>query len=99
MGVVPNKLADRIAWYQARQSTWTTNAVALGMTSGEMTTMSGYITAAVAALTAQTNAQNAAKATTTTLHDAGRILSAYGSDLVKQIRAKAGQTGGDSIYA
>jgi hypothetical protein len=99
MGVVPNTVSDRIAWYQARQTTWTSNSVALGMSAGEMTTMSGYITAAAAALTAQTVAKNAAKAATLILRDADRIMARYGSDLIKQIRAKAGQVGGDSVYA
>jgi hypothetical protein len=98
MGVVPKKLAERIAWYQARQSAWTTNAAALGLSAPEMTTMSGYITAAVTALTAQTDAKNTAKAATVTLHDAGRTMSDYGSDLIKQIRARAGQDG-DGVYA
>lgn len=99
MGAVPIKIADRIAWYQARQATWTSNAVALGLSAGEMTTMSGYITAAAAALSDQADAKNAAKASTLTLRDADRAMSQYGSDLIKQIRAMAGQVGGDSIYA
>src|SRR5689334_22701302 len=98
MGVVPTKLSDRIAWFAARQSAWTSNAVALGLTAGEMTTMSGFITSASSALTDQTEAQNAAKSSTVTLHDADQIMSQYGSNLIKQIRARAGQVG-DSIYA
>jgi hypothetical protein len=99
MSVVPKNLAERIAWYQARQTAWTTNAVAVGLSAGEMTTMSGYITSAVTALTDQVNARNLAKAKTVTLHDTEGVMARYGSDLVAKIRAKAGQVGGDSVYA
>lgn len=99
MGVVPKNIADRIAWYQARESAWTTSATGLGLSTAEMTTMSGYITAAATALTDQVNKKDLAKAATVTLHDADAIMARYGSDLIQKIRAKAGQVGGDSVYA
>ena len=98
MGTVPRNIAERIQYYQARQTVWTTNAAALGILPAEMTTMSGRITAAVTALSAQGSAQTLSKAATVTLHDADRALSLYGADLIKKIKAKAGQDG-DSVYA
>src|SRR5436190_4120946 len=98
MSVVPRTLAEQIAWYQARIAAWTSNSTAIGLTSGQATSFSGFITTAATKLTAQTAAYAAAKNSTVDLKAAGRIMNEYGSDLLKQIRAKAGQVGGDSVY-
>jgi hypothetical protein len=98
MATVPTKIPDKIAWYQSRETNWTSNAIAIGLLTTEMTTMSAKIAAAVDALAAQTAAKNAQKSATVALNEAANLLGVYGADLIKKIRAKAGQVGGDSVY-
>lgn len=98
MAMVPTKIPQKIAWFQSREANWTTNAVAIGLSTSEMTTMSAKIAAAVDALAAQEAAKNAQKSATVALYEAANLLGDYGADLIKKIRAKAGQVGGDSVY-
>jgi len=99
MAVVPTKLPEQVAWYQTRQNPWTTSAAEIGITAPEMVTMSGYITAAADALAAYNAAHAASQAATVTLHQTCNTMHAYGADLIQKIKARAGQVGGDSVYA
>jgi hypothetical protein len=98
MAIVPKKIPERIQFYQQRVTQWTDNATAIGLTAGEMTTMSARVTAAANALAAQLTAQQAAKDATIVLHNAVLLLGDYGATLIKQIKAKAGQAG-PGVYA
>jgi hypothetical protein len=98
MGLVPRNIPDKINYYALRQALWTAQAVNIGLTSPQMVTMSGLISTASDALTDQGNAQSAAKAATVTLHNAVQAMADYGSELIKEIKVKAGQVG-PSVYA
>ncbi len=98
MGTVPNKIADKIGWYSARESAWTTSSAAIGLATGDMTTMSGLISTASTALDAQTAAKTALKNSTIALNAAVSAMGDLGSALIKKIRAKAEMVGGDSVY-
>jgi hypothetical protein len=98
MGTVPKKNPEKIAWYQTREEDWTTHAVEIGISTTEMTTMSGLISDAADALAAQLAAKAAQKNATVALNEASQKMGDFGADLLKKIRAKAGQVGGDSVY-
>lgn len=98
MGIVPDKLADKIAFFEQHNTPWSTNAVAIGTTTTEVTALNTRTTAARAALSAQAAAQNAAKAATVTLHDAVLAMSNAGTDIILKIKAKAA-VDGDSVYS
>src|SRR5882757_5823739 len=98
MSVVPTKIPDKINWFALRQAAWTTNSTAIGISSAEMTTMSAKILTAQNALAAHDAAMTASKDATVALYEAANLMGIYGADLIKKIRAKAGQVGGDSVY-
>ena len=97
MAGVPRSIPDRIKYYKDRQDAWTTHSGVIGLSAGEMTTMSGKISAAVDGLSARSAAESAAKAATVTLHNADRALQLYGTDLIQKIKAAAGQN--SAVYA
>jgi hypothetical protein len=88
-----------ITFYSQRQAGWNTNATAIGISTSEVTALGTLISSAQTALSAQIASKQVAKDDTVTLHDSARALSAAGADLIRKIKAKAGQTGGDSVYA
>lgn len=88
-----------ISFYSGRQAGWNTNATAIGITTSEATALGTLVTSAQTALTAQQAAKQTAKDKTVTLHDAASALSKAGAELIQKIKAKAGQVGGDSVYA
>lgn len=98
MSVVPKKTVERIQFYEDHTAPWAANAVAIGSTTTLVTDLTTKTTAARAAYDAQQAAQNVAKAATLTLENAMRALSQAGSDIIFQIRAKAGASG-NSVYA
>ena len=93
MSVVPKKIAERIQWFTDHVEPFTTNAVAIGITSAEATDLSTKATAARAAFDARQAAQQTAEAATLALRDADAALSLLGAVLIKKIRAKAAMTG------
>jgi hypothetical protein len=97
MSVVPSTLEAKIAFYEDHNPLWSTNAVAIGTTASEVTDLETKTTAARAAIEAQRAAQIAAQSATLALHDAVNAMAGAGSDIIKQIRAKAA-TDGNSVY-
>lgn len=93
MGLLPENHAARIAWFQSRESLWTTNATAIGTTSAAVTDVAAKATAAADALAAQEVAHNAAKASTATLINAMDALTNAGMAVVEQVRTKARSAG------
>jgi hypothetical protein len=98
MPIVPKKIPEKIAWYSTREPVWTAEAANINVTAGQMTTMSGYIADAVEALAEHQAAQSIAKAKTLALYEKARIMGDFGASLIKQIKAKAEQVGGTSVY-
>lgn len=98
MSLVPVKLVEKVQFYENHVEPWTTNAVAIGTTAPIMTDLSTKVTAARAAYVAQQAARDEAKAATLTFQLAVAAMAAAGSDVIKQIRAKAGASG-DAVYS
>jgi hypothetical protein len=98
MGVVPNRIVDKIAFFESRVDRWTTNAVAMGTTAAAVTAMAAKAVAARDALAAQEVAANAAKTATETLRLAVEALNSAGAGIIEQVRTQA-RTAGPGVYA
>lgn len=97
MSLIPDTINGKIEFLQSKNSPWSTNAVAIGTTSAAVTALNTKVTNAQAKLNAAIAAREAAKNATTDLHLAIRAMVVAGSDIIKQIRAKAA-TDGDNVY-
>jgi hypothetical protein len=93
MGLIPPTIHGKIELFESKVAPWTAAATAIGTTSAAVTAMAGKAAAARAKLAAQIAAQAAAEAATADLHMAVRDLVRAGSDIVKQVRAKAATDG------
>jgi hypothetical protein len=97
MSIVPPNLAEKIQFYEAHLAQWAANAVAIGTTAPKVTALQTKTTAARAALTQQEEAKIAAKGATSDLRAAVSLMADSGSDIIKEINAKAA-TDGDNVY-
>lgn len=98
MSVVPDKLSERIDFFEARISPWNTNATAIGTTVAKVTTLTGLTENAREKYAAQQAAKAAAKAATTALRAAIDAMSTEGASIIKQIRAQA-DIAGNNVYS
>jgi hypothetical protein len=62
MPILPDSKLAQIEFFEAHISAWTSNAVAIGLTTGLCTTLSTYTAAARAAYNAAQAARDASKA-------------------------------------
>jgi hypothetical protein len=98
MGVIPKKIVERIQFYENHTGPFTTNAVAIGISSADATSLDAKTVAARDAYSAHQAAKQAAEAATTALYNAMAALSTEGAALIEKIRAHAKQTGNDNIF-
>ena len=98
MGVVPTKSIQKVQFYEDHNAPFTTNAVAIGVTTIEVTDLGTKTSAARAAYDAQQVARQAAKAATEAFENAVDAMGVAGAALLKKIRAKAEQTGNPTVY-
>jgi hypothetical protein len=99
MAIVPEKKIEKIEFYENHVGPWGSAAVALGTTTAAVTDLTTKTAAARAAFNAREAAQDVARAATLTYDAAVDAMVGAGADILKQIKAKAAITGGDSIYA
>ena len=97
MKVVPRKNVDKVAFYEAHLSPWTTNAATLKVDPALLTDLDTKTTAARDAHEAMLAAQQAARAATATFNAAVKTMAGTGSAVISQIRSTA-DVSGDSIY-
>ena len=86
--IIPQERLERIAWFKARQTAWSTNATAIGTTSADVTEVGTLLAAAEAARAAQETAIATAQAKSAAFYAAVDALSLKGLNVVKQIRTK-----------
>jgi hypothetical protein len=98
MPVLPNKINERIAWFEQRMAAWTTNAAAIGLTPAQATSIAGLVTAARAAFDAAQTARQDAKNATVSQKSAVTSMDGLGADLVKTIRAFAQTTDNNNVF-
>jgi hypothetical protein len=97
MGLVPDTNQGKILFFHIRNTPWSANALAIGTTAAAVTALAAKVAAAQTRLAAANAARQAARSATADLKAAIRDLATAGSDIIKQIRAKAA-TDGDNVY-
>lgn len=95
--ILPQGAVDRVAWFEAHTADWQANAVAIGTTTTAVTALTTKVTAARAAFDAQQLAFEQAKAATQNFKDAVAAMTSAGTEIIKQVKARAA-TGGNAIY-
>lgn len=98
MAVLPDRVEERIAWFEQRIAAWTASAELIGLQDTQVAQLTPLITAARAAFNAAQAARTAAKNATFTQSNAVRELSAFGGDLIKTIKAFAESSGNPQVY-
>ena len=98
MSVVPKETAAKIQFFEDHQPAWSSNAVAIGSSTTEVTALQTKTAAARTAYDEQQAAQLAAKDATLKLRLAVEAMGLAGSAIIKKVRAKA-QTDGLGVYA
>ena len=98
MSVVPSEVVAKIQFYEDHNTPWSSNAVAIGTTTTEVTALQTKTAAARTAYDEQQAAQLAAKDATLRLRLAVEAMATAGGSIIKKVRAKA-QTDGLGVYA
>ena len=101
MAIVPKDQVAKLEFYEAHLTPWTTNAVAIGLTTTAVTALSTAADDARAAYTAHLAAQDAAKAATAAFYAKIRALHnnpGMGADMIRQIKTRAATTGNPNVY-
>jgi hypothetical protein len=97
MGIVPENIGPRIAWYRAHLASWAEHAAELGLPAEQVALLEERIAVAAQKVAAQLAAHQAAKAATGSLRGAMTELSELGSKMIQTIRARAANDG-EGIY-
>ena len=95
--ILPQGAVERVEWFENHNAAWSSNAVAIGTSAAAVASLTTKTTAARSAFNAQQLAFENAKAATQTFKDAVRAMTDAGSDIIKQVKAKAA-TDGNTVY-
>lgn len=98
MGIVPENISPRIAWYRGKLAPWAEHAALLGLTEAQVELLEEKVAAAFEKHNQQRMARDAARAATLSLHMAMDELSELGAQMIAQIRVKALQDG-EGVYS
>ena len=98
MSVVPDKRVEKVQFYEAHIAPWNTNSAAIGLVAADLTEITTKTTTARTAFENQQAAQLTSKAATQAFHDAVDAMVITGAALIKKIRVKAEQGGGNNVY-
>ncbi len=94
----PSKLAQ-IQFFETHIPIWQANFAAIGLTTGQVTTLTTLTTAARTAFDASEAAREASLAATTTLNNTHRGMRDFGGGLINTIRAFAETGNNPAVYA
>lgn len=98
MGVVPDKIADKITFFETVLPAWAANAAAIGLTPAQVVALSTVTDQARAALNAAVAARAAARAATEAQNQLVASMSEIGGDYIKIIRTKAETDNNPAIF-
>jgi hypothetical protein len=98
MGIVPENVQPRIAWYRAHLAPWAEHAAELGLPAEQVALLEDKVALAAEQLARQRAAHEAAKTATASLHEAMTQLSELGSKMIQTIRARAANDG-QGVYS
>ncbi len=99
MAILPDSREQMVQFFEAHIPVWAKDPPSIGLTAAQIVDLDSRITAARAALTAQTAAINTKLAATEVMHTQTSDLRGFGSDLVKVIKAFAESTDDPGVYA
>lgn len=97
MPIVPEKKAEKVAFYASKTPVWAASAVAIGTTTAAVTDLTTKTDTAQDKIAAALAAHEAAKNATADADLAVREMAQAGAAILQQIKAKAA-VAGDSIY-
>lgn len=98
MSIVPNTNIGKLTFYEAHIPGWTTNAVQLGLTSGDCTALDSLVKASRTAFDNQQLALDAAKSASGIMRTAIAAMHALGATDIAKIKAFAESTGNPDVY-
>lgn len=98
MPILPSSRIDRLEFFEAHLGPFSTNAVAIGLTSAQVATLSSQTSAARAAYQAMLAAHNAAKTATQGFYNACGIMTETGADYIKTIKSFSATTNNPNVY-
>ena len=99
MSTVPPGRSAAITWFTQRLSTWTANAAQIGLSSEQVTSLTGLTQTASNSLSNANQKRNESKAATQDFHNDADAMRELGTSLVATIKAFAKASGDPSVYA
>lgn len=98
MGVVPDKIADKITFFETVLPNFAAHAVAIGLTPAQVVQLSTITDQARAAYNAAVSARAAARAATEAQNQFVAAMAELGGDYIKIIRTKAETDNNPAIF-
>lgn len=98
MATVPNGIAEKLAYFETHMPIWTADPAAIGLTAQQLLTLGTMVQDARAAYNEAITARNTSLAATQNQTDLIALMSAFGGDIIKTIRAFAETTGDPGVY-
>ena len=101
MGIVPDTRLGKIQFYESHLDAWASNAVSIGLTTVQVTTLGELTGEARKAYDDAELARLASKTATQAFYDAVRAMhngSGAGADMIDAIRLKAQNTNDPNVY-
>lgn len=95
--ILPEGAVAKVAFFENHNPVWQSVAAGIGTTPGAVTALQTKTLAARNAYNAQQLLLDQAKAATQTFNDAVAAMTRAGSDIIKQVKAKAA-TDGNAVY-
>ena len=98
MGVVPNTKTGKIEFYEGHIDDWTTHALDIGLSVGEVGALAALITASRTSFTNQTTQIAAAKSATSACNNDVAAMHALGAALIQKIRVYAETNNNPNVF-
>lgn len=99
MAVLPHSDIEMIEWFEQRLADWAADPEAIGLTGGQIITLTGQVAAGRSSYNTAQQARNTSRSATVVFHDDSGTLRNFGGDLIKTIKAFAETTDDQSVYA
>lgn len=99
MSVTPQRLLERLEFFEQRAPGWVTNAATIGLTTEQATQLQNLVTGTRTAYDDAQAARNAAKSATVNQDAAFDAMDTFGAQMIKIIRAFGIATDDPSVFA
>ena len=98
MAVLPDKIAERLAFFEQHLPVWAADPAAIGLSAAQVASLSNFVVAARADFDAAQDARSISRSATVSQNASIGDMTKFGSDLIKTIRSFA-QTNNDiNVY-